>query len=106
MGSKGLSSIIAGAAILIIAGCPATTIKPHPVQPTDTPSCAAACKKLEGLKRADGTVGCEEAQPLEDGTSCTKFCEDTQNSGHALRPSCIIEKVTRCEDIDRLCFEQ
>lgn len=91
---------------LFLLGCPPPTPRPTPVQPTDTSSCAAACKKLEGLKRDNGKVGCEEATPLEDGTTCEKFCTDTQQRGHALRPSCILEKVQKCSDIQPLCFEK
>lgn len=92
---------------LILIGCSnQDVIQPKPVLPTDTASCSAACKKLSSLKRDNGKVGCEESETLEDGTSCTKFCEDTQNSGHALRPSCILEKVQKCSDIQPLCFEK
>lgn len=104
MGSEGRLTLILSLALL---GCPnREVIKPAPVQPTDTSSCAAACKKMETLKRDDGKIGCEEATPLEDGTTCTKFCEDTQNSGHPLRPSCILEKVQKCSEIQPLCFEK
>jgi hypothetical protein len=84
---------------LFLLGCPPPTPKPVPHQPTDTASCATACKKLQDLK-------CEEGKPLEDGTTCEKFCTDTQTSGHALRPSCILEKVQKCADIQPLCFEK
>jgi len=57
--------------------------KPTPVEPTDTDKCAAACARLVEL-------GCEEGQPLEDGTTCAKFCVDTQESGHALNPTCVV----------------
>lgn len=97
MGAEGRLILVLAVAL---AGCPnKEVIRPNPVLPTDTPSCASACAKLEKL-------GCEEGKPLEDGTSCTKFCEDTQNSGHALRPSCILEKVQKCSDIQPLCFEK
>ena len=62
--------------------------------PRDTADCSDACYRMRSLH-------CEEGEPLPDGTSCTKFCEDTQNSGHALRPSCI-EKIETCSEID-LC---
>jgi hypothetical protein len=97
MGAKSRLILVLAA---VLCGCPnREVIRPTPVQPTDTSSCAAACKKLDDMH-------CEEGKPLEDGTSCTKFCEDTQHSGHALRPSCILEKVSRCQDIDKLCFEK
>lgn len=104
MGPKGRLTLALSA--ILLAGCPKDPLRPKPVPPADTSSCEAACKKMETLLRDDGTVGCEEAAPLEDGTSCTKFCEDTQNSGHALRPSCILEKVQKCSDIQPLCFEK
>lgn len=85
--------------LFFVAGCPAVTPHPKPVEPTDTPSCATACKKLQDMK-------CEEGQPLEDGTTCEKFCTNTQQSGHALRPGCILEKVQKCADIQPLCFEK
>lgn len=85
--------------VLVLTGCPPPVVKPVPVQPTDTASCAAACKKMQDLK-------CEEGRPLEDGTPCDKFCTDTQTSGHALKPSCILEKVQKCSDIQPLCFEK
>ncbi len=97
MGPKGRLTLTACLVTVLVTGCP------QPAHPTvrkleDTPSCAAACRKLEDMK-------CDIAQPLEDGTTCTKFCEDTQNNGHALKPSCILEKVSRCDEVDRLCFE-
>jgi hypothetical protein len=86
-------------AVLVLSGCPSDVIKPKPVEPKDTASCADACGKLNKL-------GCEEGKPLEDGTSCEKFCVDSQQSGHALRPSCIVEKVQKCADIQPVCFEK
>ena len=54
--------------------------------------CPAACEKLREL-------GCPEGQPLEDGTTCEKFCKDTQESGHALRPSCVMN-ITACSQVN------
>lgn len=65
---------------------------PRPHAPTDTPSCAAACDQLAKL-------GCVEAQPLEDGTSCEEFCVKTQEAGHRLSPACVM-KIERCEQIE------
>jgi hypothetical protein len=65
---------------------------PTPVEPKDTADCPAACEKLREL-------GCPEGQPLEDGTTCEKFCIDTQQSGHALRPSCVMD-MTECKQIN------
>jgi len=66
--------------------------KPLPNVPPDTDQCAAACEHLREL-------GCEEGKPLEDGTSCEKFCEDTQNSGHWLNPTCV-KDIMSCSEID------
>lgn len=34
---------------------------------------------------------CPEGQPLPDGTSCEKFCTDTQDNGHALNTACMTQ---------------
>jgi hypothetical protein len=82
--------------LLALAGCPAPAPpKPAPHLPDDTPSCPSACKRLREF-------GCEEGQPLEDGTSCEKFCEDTQQSGHALRPSCVMT-IQSCAELAQKC---
>lgn len=65
-----------------------------PNAPKDTADCDKACGRMRALH-------CEEGEPLDDGTSCTKFCEDTQKSGHALRPSCLVN-IETCSEID-LC---
>jgi hypothetical protein len=64
---------------------------PQPVEPKDTADCPAACEKLREL-------GCPEGDPLEDGTTCEVFCKDTQESGHALRPSCVMG-ITDCSQL-------
>jgi hypothetical protein len=53
------------------------------LEPTDTDNCAAACARLVELS-------CPEGAPLEDGTTCTAFCEETQRSGHPLNPTCVM----------------
>jgi len=65
---------------------------PIPIEPNDTENCAAACTHLTAL-------GCPEGEPLEDGTSCTKFCVDTQKSGHPLNPTCVM-KMTACSELE------
>ena len=65
---------------------------PTPIEPKDTADCPSACEKMRSL-------GCEEGTPLEDGTTCEKFCIDTQKSGHALRPSCVME-ITACDQAE------
>ena len=61
------------------------------LQPNDTAQCGAACAHLV-------TLGCPEGQPLGDGTSCEKFCVDTQQAGHALAPSCIVT-IKACPEL-------
>ncbi len=73
-------------------------VKPTPIEPTDTADCAGACQHLQDL-------GCEEGEPLEDGTTCEAFCEATQKSGHALRPACIIT-IPYCEAMEELCMTE
>jgi len=87
-------------ALLVLAACstPPEPKKPGVHVPDDTPSCPSACAHLREL-------GCEEGQPLEDGTSCEKFCEDTQNAGHALRPSCATT-IQTCAELASKCEER
>lgn len=92
---------------------------PAPI-PSDVDKCGAACKKLSDM-------GCQEGQPLdvpsngstpcETGsdfvttdagmfcrTSCEMFCHSVMVNGRvSLNPSCIIDRVTVCPDIDALC---
>lgn len=62
--------------------------------PPRTPSagCEQACQRL-------GELGCEEALPLPDGTSCASFCDQTERAGHALDVECVM-RVESCEEID------
>lgn len=82
------------AIIALIAACSGGVQHPHPHVPNDTPKCADACKHLQEL-------GCDEGKPLADGTSCTDFCTRTQDSGHALTPSCVV-RINRCSDMENL----
>lgn len=75
---------------IFLAGCGSRQVQP--VEPNDTHMCAAACTRMVDL-------GCPEGDPLDDGTSCKKFCEITQRRGHALNPSCLAE-ITSCGEID------
>ncbi|OPZ34512.1 MAG: hypothetical protein BWY99_02507 [Synergistetes bacterium ADurb.BinA166] len=90
------------AAILtLIASLAACGPRNEPVVhvPDDTPDCPAACRHLRG---EDGSgLDCEEGKDLPDGTTCEKFCLDTQQSGHGLNPSCVV-RVGKCSDMDRL----
>jgi hypothetical protein len=81
--------------LVLLAGCPPVTPQPSPREPTDTPNCAKACEHLAKL-------GCEEGKPLEDGTTCTTFCENTQQSGHALNPTCVMS-IIECSELDSKC---
>lgn len=78
---------------VVLLGCPPRP--PVRVLPTDTASCDAACKHLQELH-------CPEGEPLENGTSCTMFCEETQSSGHALNPSCVIH-IKKCAEVETIC---
>jgi hypothetical protein len=105
---------------LLLAGCPKPTPHPHPVEPTDTASCHDACVKLR-------SIGCEEGETLpkaycSDGSNskagkcgdgsdaqdltCELFCTTTQQGGHALKPSCVVQKVSKCADIQTQCNEK
>jgi len=91
------SSIFVFVLTALAAGCGPK--KPVVHVPTDTEDCPAACKHLRG---EDGSgLNCEEGKPLPDGTTCEKFCADTQNSGHALVPSCVV-RITKCSDMDHV----
>lgn len=83
-------------ATFLIASC--GHIQPIPVPiPKDASSCAAACANLTRL-------GCEEGQPLEDGTTCVEFCEKTSAAGHDLNPACLA-KIELCTYVDA-CTEE
>jgi len=79
------------AALVLGASCQTPRPPPIAIEPTDTANCASACEKLNQL-------GCPEGEPLEDGTTCTKFCEDTQQSGHPLNPTCVMG-MTACGEL-------
>jgi len=74
--------------VLPLIGCYNIYIPSIPTTPRDD-NCVGACQHLQAL-------GCEEGEPLPDGTTCVEFCEQTQKAGHALRPSCIM-KITTCD---------
>lgn len=87
--------LLAFTVILVLSGfgCGPIPIPITPHIPADTLRCDDACSHLAEL-------GCPEAQPLEDGTTCAEFCIATQKSGHALRPSCVM-KIKSCDQIAR-----
>lgn len=88
---KKLSLLLSTLAIFLLtaSSCPPTPT-PHP--PEDTDKCPAACERLREL-------GCPEGEPLEDGTTCEDFCIQTQDEGHALNPTCVME-IDSCEEIE------
>lgn len=77
---------------LVTLSCGHLKPPPVPIDPGDSEMCLAACSRMEAL-------GCEEGKPLEDGTSCVKFCVETQAAGHALNPTCL-SKINSCSEID------
>lgn len=55
--------------------------------------CERACQRLAAL-------GCEEAQPTDDGASCVDVCSNVEGSGAVtLDPECVVQ-IAQCEDID------
>jgi len=76
----------------------------------------AGCATKDGGTTADGTrtsafqrpcedfcqhlraLGCPEGQPLASGTSCEKFCVDTQEAGHDLQIACVL-KIRSCGEL-------
>lgn len=92
---------------IILIGCPPTPLPkvadPSPVTPTDTSFCQLGCDYLQTLTGRDGKPGCEEARPLvmpdHSIVSCVSFCQETQNNGRNLYPSCWL-KVKKCEEIE------
>ena len=76
--------------LLLLTACPKSGPTPH--VPDDTDQCPAACERLREL-------GCEEGDPLEDGTTCEVFCQETQDTGHALNPTCI-KAIDSCGQIE------
>lgn len=72
-------------------------VVPVIIEPKDTDKCPAACENLRRL-------GCDEGKPLEDGTTCEKFCLDTQKNGHPLNPTCVMS-IKVCSEIGH-CTQQ
>ena len=77
--------VLAGMFALMMLGASCNNVRPPPIaiEPDDTHNCASACERLRQLE-------CPEGNPLEDGTTCEKFCTDTQQSGHPLNPTCVM----------------
>jgi len=102
---KKLSSFLLFLMLLILIPSCIETQKPgvSPTVPTDTAFCRPGCEHLQSLTGKDGKLSCEEARPLHmpsgEIISCEKFCQDTQNAGRNLYPSCWLE-VTSCDQIE------
>lgn len=91
------------AAVILLAGCPDPVVRPRFIVPTDTPSCPAACAHLRELHCPEGDPIPHPEHP-DDRTfdiTCEKFCQDTQNSGHPLQPSCVV-RIHKCSDMQRV----
>ena len=76
-------------ALFLLVGCPHFVTPVIPI-PNDDAQCPAACKHLRDL-------GCPDGEILADGTTCEKFCSDTQKNGHDLNPGCLAG-ITTCAD--------
>lgn len=95
-------------------GCPKDPEHPPVHLPTDTADCPAACNHLRKLKCQEGDTipgafcasgkpkngKCETGEKPADLT-CEIFCVQTQTSGHALVPSCVVN-IQKCTDMDRV----
>ena len=78
---------------VMLSGATCSTRPPPVVVPVSGSDwCGPACENLQRL-------GCEEGEPLEDGTSCSAFCEETQKQGHPLNPRCVAH-ITSCDLLD------
>lgn len=82
--------------LVLLLGCAGVRTPPVAVEPTDTAKCPEACAHLAKL-------GCEEAKRLDDGTTCTQFCQITQKQGHALRPACVVT-IKSCSELGPKCM--
>jgi hypothetical protein len=111
-------------AVVCIASCKTNRglVTPNPPVVTDQGDCVAACDNLK-------TLGCEQAQPIDMGTTCkvdadclgpdgatdkfqtcsalgtcmvtcANFCVSTENQGVWLDPTCV-KKVTACDQVEQ-----
>lgn len=77
----------------------------------DPENCESACKNLQSIPNEDGTIGCPEGEPLfipdqspdaapdaGETITCTAWCEDVQQKGHALDAECV-SNITTCAEI-------
>lgn len=88
---------------LFLIGCTAIQPKPAPRIPMDTADCGSACMVLKAKH-------CPEGEPIPDpmdpndrnkDITCLQFCEGTQESGHALSPSCVV-RIRTCSDMSKI----
>jgi len=55
--------------------------------------CERGCLRLAEL-------GCEEAEPTDEGASCVDVCRNVEDSGAVtLEPECVAQ-IAQCEDVD------
>jgi hypothetical protein len=76
---------------------------PDPPDPADGGAGGAPVVVLEPCERAClrlAELGCEEAQPTDDGASCVDVCRNVEDSGAvSLDPECVVQ-IAQCEDVD------
>ena len=73
-----------------------TTVVPNkPPEPRSrfTEACRNYCQHAEAMQ-------CPEGAPLGDGTSCLKFCVDTNEAGHSMDFGCA-SRAANCEELGR-----
>ena len=92
MKNKTLSIIGLLALGAALAGCTTPGGTATPTNGSTTSKFEQPCKDFCQHARA---LQCPEGQPLTDGTSCEKFCTDTQDNGHALNTACMA-KAKNC----------
>jgi hypothetical protein len=87
--------------MLCLIGCGALKNKKVTTDPTkdfpvlESEKCGEMCSHLKQL-------GCEEGEPLPDGTSCEDFCKSMGNNGHNLNISCILS-IKECSELSTKC---
>jgi len=70
----------------------------HTQQPEEETPCQKACDRMAEL-------GCEEAEPDEEGSSCVEVCENVESRGDfSLNPECRAQQDS-CEEMESNCNE-
>lgn len=86
-----------GCLILLATLSSWSCVQPAPPGPTPPSAfqkpCADFCQHLQALQ-------CREGAPLADGTPCETFCRKTQEAGHDLKISCVLQ-VQSCAELQR-----